>query len=72
MRRKLVPIENPKIRFVGLSRDQRANRWEFFCTCGNIFEPLTTRFAKQLVECEKCQSEWFVNYNTEEIKKRSI
>lgn len=68
-RRKLVPIEKPRLKFIGLSYDQKANMWRFFCTCGYDFIPQTTRLAKQNFFCDHCLSEWYVNYNTEEIKK---
>ena len=68
MRHLGPPQEKPSLRYIGLSRDQRANQWEFSCTCGYRHEPPTTRLAVNTIDCPKCARKWLVNYNTEEIK----
>jgi hypothetical protein len=51
------------IRCIGLSSDYRTNRWRMDCDCGKTFEPQTTMFASQEVECPKCGCREFINYN---------
>jgi predicted RNA-binding Zn-ribbon protein involved in translation (DUF1610 family) len=52
--------------FLGLSADQRTNRWRITCDCGNQFEPSTTMKALQLVTCPKCGKEEIQDYNSDQ------
>ena len=58
---------NPRLVFLGMSTDGRTNRWKFFCDCGYSFQPNTTLYATQVLDCDKCHARWMVNYNTLEI-----
>jgi phage terminase large subunit GpA-like protein len=53
---------------LGLSRDLRTHRWSLKCpACGHDFQPETTMFATQVVNCPKpkCGKRLFANYNAE-------
>ncbi len=54
---------------IGLSSDWRTNRWSITCNCGKVFEPPTTMYSCQNVECTKCGLQEMINYN-EIVDKR--
>lgn len=59
---------NTIAQFIGLSSDQRTNRWRVTCpACGNVFEPQTTMSRYQGMICPKakCGREMRVDYNAE-------
>lgn len=52
------------IKYKGLSRDCRTNRWSLTCkSCNKTFEPETTIFSKQDISCPKCGTSETINYN---------
>lgn len=54
------------VRLLGLSHDDRTNKWEATCRhCGKSYIPLTTMLAWQTLECpgRKCDTAETVNYN---------
>lgn len=54
------------VTLVGLSHDQRTNRWSVTCRhCGATHTPPTTMLAWQTLECPKrrCEATEVVNYN---------
>lgn len=48
---------------LGLSRDGRTNKWRLTLPCGHDKEPATTLLASQVVSCDRCAKEFWVNYN---------
>lgn len=63
-----VDMADGVLRYLGESRDGRTNRWSVEPPCGHgAFEPRTTRFAKEIVECPKCGLEIFVGYNARTV-----
>lgn len=53
---------------VGLSSDQRTQRWSVTCpVCSTQFQPPTTRWATQRFECPKghCRTPLRADYNAE-------
>ena len=54
-----------QIRWIGLSTDQRTNKWKFTCPeCGKIFDPPTTMLNKVDEKCPKCGYVEIVDYNS--------
>ena len=51
------------INCIGVSSDWRTNVWRVNCDCGKWFEPPTTLYSCQNIECPKCGLTEFVNYN---------
>lgn len=52
------------LRRFGLSTDLRTNRWEITPGCGHKrFNPPTTMYATQFVQCDTCGAEAIANYN---------
>lgn len=63
---KSYPSTTPRV--LGLSRDQRTQRWQVQCpACGNVFVPETTMCSTQSMTCTKakCGVELHANYNAE-------
>ena len=60
----------PWCRTIGLSRDQRTQRWQVSCVCGHLFEPITTMFATQRITCPSCSKELVCDYNAEPPRVR--
>lgn len=57
-------IQHFKISYVGLSSDWRTNKWRVVCKkCGKSYEPNTTMYATQNLECPKCGIRELVDYN---------
>ena len=57
---------SPYLTYLGPSSDLRTNRWRITCpTCGVSFEPPTTMFARQALDCSKlkCKTRLSVDYN---------
>jgi phage terminase large subunit GpA-like protein len=55
-------------RVIGLSRDNRTQRWLVTCPrCGHVFEPQTTRLSWQDMDCPKtkCGARMMADYNAE-------
>lgn len=55
---------------IGSSHDGRTNRWRITCpVCETRFEPQTTMFNEQGLECPKprCQSQLLADYRKEEV-----
>lgn len=55
-------------RVIGLSSDNRTQRWLITCPkCGNEFTPQTTLLAQQEMDCSKakCGARLFADYNAE-------
>ena len=53
---------------IGLSRDQRTQRWRVVCPkCGHLFEPRTTMLSWQDISCPKpgCEARLMADYNAE-------
>jgi hypothetical protein len=62
---------SPYLTYLGPSSDLRTNRWRITCpTCGSSFEPPTTMFARQVLECTrpKCKSSLSVDYNLGSVR----
>jgi len=60
-----------KPHYICASRDGRTNRWRITCPkCGEQFEPLTTRFSTQGLDCpaKKCHAHMLVDYNNETVR----
>lgn len=56
-----------KLIYLGSSKDERTNRWRITCDCGKTFEPPTTIFSTQIVECPKCGQRAVADYNTQTV-----
>lgn len=55
-----------KLRYSGLSRDGRTNRWYATCPhCQEEFTPPTTRMSRDLLDCpkSKCGKPMVADYN---------
>lgn len=53
-------------RYLGLSSDQRTNRWRITCAfdnCAHEFEPVTTLRSHQTMDCPRCSGVLCVDYN---------
>lgn len=57
------------ISYAGRSKDGRTNRWNITLSCGHTFQPWTTMYAQQVVECPKCLKSAFVDYNKQEVRE---
>jgi hypothetical protein len=58
------------LQHLGLSSDYRTNRWRVTPPCGHKpFEPSTTMFAVQYVDCPVCGISAWVNYNSQTIRR---
>ena len=56
-----------KLKYLGLSKDGRTNRWTITCDCGAEMHPQTTICAKQQVVCEKCGAVILADYNAQTL-----
>jgi hypothetical protein len=53
---------------IGLSTDERTNKWKIICDCGKDFIPETTLLSRQIIECPKCKTNFMAFYNDEPPK----
>jgi len=58
-------ILEPKLNYIGTSRDNRTNIWSFTCSCGKTQKLPTTMYFMSKMQCNKCGKEWSINYNDE-------
>lgn len=58
-----------RIRYIGESYDGRTNRWSLTCNCNYTWEPRTTMFSCERIQCPSCGDHYFVNYNEQKAKK---
>jgi len=64
-----------KIRFLGLSRDERTNRWKVPCPkCGKEFIPPTTMLNFDDQECPwaRCAARIHIDYTAETATLRQV
>lgn len=63
-----MPSAEWGITHLGLSSDGRTNRWRITPPCGHKpFEPMTTMFADQHVQCPVCDLGAHINYNERKV-----
>ena len=56
-----------KLIYLCSSKDGRTNRWRITCDCGKAFEPTTTLYSTQAVECPKCGQRAVADYNAQTV-----
>ncbi len=57
--------QDASIKYLGPTSDYRSNRWRVSCECGRSFDPSSTMYARQNIECPRCGKMYFVDYNAE-------
>lgn len=62
--------DSTKPQYLGHSSDLRTNRWRVICpACSKTFEPATTMFAQQALQCPqgRCSKHMIADYNNDKV-----
>lgn len=57
------------LQFIGTSSDGRTNLWSVKCECNRSWQPRSTMFAIDRIQCPNCGAEFVVDYNKQKIQK---